>query len=162
MNKFFRIIRRPWIPIIFFVLLVAVAYVNSLGNGFVSDDRWIRDMLPNDLWTIMSMNPTIHLTNVLWWATYQFFGLTPWPYRLLNIFAHLGSTLLVYLIVTRLVRRRVGLLTASLFAVHPILVESVSWIAGGVYSQYGCVFLLSFEIFLYPFDCFVRSFHPFF
>jgi hypothetical protein len=79
---------------------------------------------------------------------YQLVGLSPWGYRLINIMFHMGAVLLVQAIVTRLSNKRIGFLAAALFAVHPLLVESITWISGGVYVQYTTVFLLSFWFYL--------------
>ena len=143
-----RILHHPVIPIVILIAFVCIAFGNSLLNGFVSDDRWLFQTLPSDIGTIFKLNPVIHLINILWWLVYQIFQFTPWPYRLLNILAHITGTVFFYLIVKRLIDKRVAFLSALLFAVHPILVESVAWIAGGVYAWYGCLFILSFYAYI--------------
>jgi tetratricopeptide (TPR) repeat protein len=143
-----KILRHPAFHIFIFILLVVLAYENSITNSFVSDDRWIRNHLPNDIKTIMAMNPTIHLHQILWWLIFQFFGKVPWPYRLLNICSHTGCTILIYGIVRRIIGKRVAFLASAVFAVHPILIESIAWIAGGVYTQYTFLFLVSFYLYL--------------
>jgi len=40
-------------------------------------------------------------------------------------------------------------IAASIFAVHPILIEAVGWISGAPYSQYAFFFLLSFLFYLF-------------
>ena len=79
---------------------------------------------------------------------YKIFNLNPLFFRLLNIIFHAGSVFLVYLLLTLILKPKVALFTASLFAVHPLLSESVAWISGGIYSQYSFFFLLSFLTYL--------------
>ncbi len=70
------------------------------------------------------------LRDSVYWATWQLFGNQPTAFHLVNIFAHA----LVALLVLRL-GRRLGLSAAAafwgalLFAVHPVHVESVTWVA---------------------------------
>ncbi|MDI9547792.1 MAG: glycosyltransferase family 39 protein [Chloroflexota bacterium] len=57
-------------------------------------------------------------------------GLTPWVYRATNVAIHALNVLLVYVLLRRLRADRAwAWLTAALFAVHPLHVESVAWIA---------------------------------
>lgn len=76
------------------------------------------------------------------------FGLTPIPFHLLNIFAHIISSLFVWKIADKLVSRRVGVIAAFFFALHPVAIESVQWISGGVYGLYSMLCLISFSLFI--------------
>ncbi len=130
------------------IILIAIAYSNSLFNEFVSDDR---GLLINAHWWNLSYVVSKPLTSFrlfLYLITYKFFGFQPIYYRLGNIFFHIGSTILVYLIASRMFTKRVGFLSGTLFAVHPLLVETITWISGGVYAQYSFFFLLSFYFYL--------------
>jgi len=61
---------------------------------------------------------------------YQFFGLSPAGHHLDSVLIHVLNAVLLFLLLAW-VTKRVGpsLLVASLFAVHPINVESVAWVA---------------------------------
>jgi hypothetical protein len=66
--------------------------------------------------------------------TYRFcfaaFGLNPLGYHLVSVFLHLGSVVLVWLIVRRLLGSVTGANFAALvFALHPAYTEAVQWIA---------------------------------
>jgi len=155
---------RPYLLPTLLVLLVFAVYANSLNNGFVSDD--IPGIVQSGAsWTWKSVFTSIifltHWTGILQFFIYQIVGLTPWAYRLVNILCHAISVLLVYKIVFQLSRpplqvpdgtwlrqQRIAFVASSLFAVHPIIIESVTWISGGVYAQYGMLFLLSFWLYL--------------
>ena len=63
-------------------------------------------------------------------ADYQAHGLDPAGYHLTNVAFHIASTLLLFLVLSRMtgaVWR--SAFVAALFAIHPIHVESVAWIA---------------------------------
>lgn len=136
---------------IYFVLLfflVLASYFNSFNNDFVSDDRGI--IIHANSWTIdyLISHPLSLLRLFLYFVTYKTFGLNPFFFRIANLLFHLGSVFLVYILVSLMTKPKIGILTASLFAVHPILIESVVWISGGVYTQYSFFFLISFLSYL--------------
>ena len=125
--------------------LIGLVYFNSLHNDFVSDD--VTTILRNpqignfeSTLTSWMVGSGHNLTNFI---IFKIFGLNPLPFRLLNILLHLGSTWIVFLLVSTLANRRVAIITSALFAVHPILIESVTWISGGPYTLYGFFALLS-------------------
>ena len=62
---------------------------------------------------------------------YQMTGLDPISYQVTNVLLHLLNTFLVFLFIYRLTKRKkeVALICAVLFALHPMHVESVSWMA---------------------------------
>lgn len=141
--------KKRFFPIFFLIFLVIVVYFNSLGNDFVSDD--ISGIL---------QNPQIKNFSHMFYAlpgifrrfililTANLFGLEPFAFHLVNILFHLGSTIVLYFLITRLFNFKVGLLAASLFAIHPVNTEAVTWIAGGVHSQYSFFLLLAFFLYL--------------
>jgi hypothetical protein len=57
-------------------------------------------------------------------------GAGPWVFHLTNLILHVANTLLLFFVLDRMVgRRRPCAITAALFAIHPLHVESVAWIA---------------------------------
>lgn len=62
---------------------------------------------------------------------YKMSGLDPLSYQVTNLLLHLLNTFLVFLLVMALSGKNplIGLITAALFALHPLHVESVSWMA---------------------------------
>jgi len=76
--------------IIFLALLVLIAYANSLGNEFVSDDVYlfIKNKDFGKLKTALS-SPPILLRPILFYILKNLFGSAPYIYRLVNIFLHL-------------------------------------------------------------------------
>lgn len=137
---------KPYRPIFVLTLLVFVLYLPFLGNAFVSDDiQGIVEQAASWNWlTALGWPHFIHLGTFGHFIIYHLAGLHPWAFRLVNILFHLGSSILVYLIGYRLVRSRAALVGAVIFAIHPLAIESVTWISGGAYTQYTFWFLLSF------------------
>ncbi len=125
----------------FLAFLVFAVYLNSLGNDFVSDDLGtIRDnplLGKFEYLTYFKFN----LRSIIIFFTHQLFGLQPVFYRLSNLLFHFGSSCLIYLLLALSFTSPLPLIAASLFAVHPLLIEGVGWISGGPYSN-GAFFLL--------------------
>ena len=136
--------------IFFIVVLTFLIYFNSLGNEFISDDRYL--ILGNpDVGTLKHLfsKPWYFISYVFTFISYNLFGLQPWAFRIWNILAHIGSSLAVFFIIYNLFNRKVAVLTSLLFAVHPIMVESVSWISGYTSSHYTFFFLVAFMLYIY-------------
>ncbi len=61
---------------------------------------------------------------------YQIFGLNPHGYHLINLLFHVMNTILLFLIFHRMTKTLwPSAFVAALFAIHPLHVESVAWIA---------------------------------
>jgi len=119
------------------VAAVFVVYSPSLNGGFVwDDDAWTTnlDHLMADwrgLWRIWTdptaMQQFYPLTGTSFWLDRQFWGLWTLPYHVENVLLHLLSCLLLWQLLRRLDVRGAGL-AAAVFALHPVMVESVAWI----------------------------------
>jgi protein O-mannosyl-transferase len=60
----------------------------------------------------------------------QLFGLQPWGHHLANILLHAAAVILLFLALWRLTCNLwASAFVAALFAIHPLRVESVAWIA---------------------------------
>src|SRR4030095_10982681 len=81
------------------------------------------------------------------WALHKFAGLSPWPYHLLNLFLHAGSAVLLWQILRQL-NVRGAWLGAALWALHPVMVQSVAWVTELKNTQSGFLYLLSIFCFL--------------
>lgn len=76
----------------------------------------------------------------------------PAPYHATNLLIHLINVLLVFYLIQQLTRRlEIASIMAFLFAIHPMHVEAVSWIAtrsNGLYSAFYLSALLSYVVYL--------------
>ncbi len=74
----------------------------------------------------------------------QLFGLNPWGPHLINVLLHSLNAALVFLLLQQLTRSLWrSLAVAALFAVHPLHVESVAWVAERKDVLSGCFGLLT-------------------
>ena len=104
---------------------------------------------------LLSPPPPLNLYGDL---SYLLFGSKPFAFHMVNILLHAGVSLLVYFILSRLVKKDdpedvrsinfPAFIGALVFAVHPIHTEAVTWIAG--IMDLSCAFfsLLSFYLFI--------------
>lgn len=123
------------------LIFTALIYIRALFNGFASldddaylfDNPFIRNFSFDGIKAIFSSfyEANYHpLTTLTYLFEFNFYGLNPVPFHLLNVLLHLLNTMLVYKLVEKLSGNRLGaLLVALLFAVHPMHVESVAWIS---------------------------------
>lgn len=124
----------------YIAVIIFVVYSTSLSNAFISDDMAI---VTNIRKTDILFSTIRFLRSFVYYSTYLLFGLEPTMFRLGNILMHIGSVIVFYKIVSRMSSRTIGFMASLLFGVHPVLVESVGWISGGVYAQYGLLLFLS-------------------
>lgn len=128
------------------LLIIGMLYLPFLGNAFVSDDFGLM-IYQSAGWTvpqILGWPMTIHLGGILQLIIHTLVGNSPWLYRLANILFHGAAAIYVYKILTKLTTPRIGMITGLIFAVHPMAIESVTWISGGAYALTAMLFLVSF------------------
>lgn len=127
--------RNSWL--FAFVLMAAVALSYSPawnGRPVWDDDAYITkvelrslDGLVN-IWarpgTTLQYYPLVYS---VFWLEYKIWGDTTWPYHFVNIFLHACSAILLWRILRRL-KIPGAWLAASIFALHPVQVESIAWI----------------------------------
>jgi len=137
------------IPIIATLLLTLLAYSNSFQSGFVLDNRPLLLQDPR-IQEASQSNVELIFQHSYWWPhgeSYLYRPLTTLSYLFnytilgnsdhsagyhwINLILHAGNVLLLYFLVLRLTSGFwLALCTASLWAVHPVLTESVTNIAG--------------------------------
>jgi tetratricopeptide (TPR) repeat protein len=129
-----------------------VAYFNGLNGELVSDDVYaIRDTEHILRTPQYFLHPISFISRTfLYFLVYKIDGINPFYYRLINIIFHIGVTGLVFAIVPFFSKKKfLAFMVAAFTAVHPVMIESVTWISGGVYSQSVFFVLLSFLLFLH-------------
>jgi len=149
-------------PHLFAFLLISFAasllYVNSIHNEFVFDDiplivrnRSIRSFenLPEMIGLTSGVPHYRPIREISYLIDYQMTGLNPVGYHLMNIFYHILTSFLVFLIASLLAKnKKVALAAALIFVSHPIQTESVTYIAGRRDILCALFFFLGFFSFL--------------
>lgn len=135
----------------FVTCLTFLAYLPSLQNGFVNwddpdyiyENRNIRSIDFSFVkWGLIDSSVG-HWHPLTWFSLaldYSFWELNPLGYHLTNIFLHSLNTFLVFILSVKLVQLNslekgkqnnraliAGIITALLFGIHPLHVESVAW-----------------------------------
>jgi tetratricopeptide (TPR) repeat protein len=159
--------RAAWLLPVLGVLAIAISYARVTQMDFVYDDfsivkgdryiqsaRYIPSYFTEHLWTnIMSAAKNYYRPSFLLWllGNYTLFQERPLGWHLTNLMLHLGAALLVYFLALRLSRSRFAAFAAMLlFGLHPIQVETVSWVSGSTE-------VLGTFLALAAFLCYVRA-----
>jgi tetratricopeptide (TPR) repeat protein len=122
------------------VLLTIVAYAPAFRAGYIWDDDWYitenRNLRSAEglrrIWFQMSrphqiVTPQYYpLTHTTFWVDYHLWGLDPAGYHVVNVLLHAGSALLLWATLRRLSVPGAWV-AAAVWAVHPVMVESVAW-----------------------------------
>ncbi len=134
--------------------LVFIAYAQVFRAGFIWDDESHLTQNPcvvgplglKEIWTTTQ---AVYYPLVLttFWALHKFVGLNPLSYHALNVLLHAVSAILLWRVLRQL-NVRGAWLGAALWALHPVMVQSVAWVTELKNTQ-SCVFyLLSILFFL--------------
>jgi len=109
-------------------------FINFDDNILVTKSSLVQAGLTNE--NIIRVFTTTHfdgwapITSISYMLDYQLYGLNPKGYLLTNLFFHIANSLLLFLILFRMTGAIwQSAFVASMFAFHPLKVESVAWIA---------------------------------
>jgi len=84
------------------------------------------------------------LTTLSFAINYQIFGLNPTVFHVENLIVHLVNIILVFFLINKLTKNlEIAVIVALFFGIHPMHVESVSWISGRKDLIYSLFFLIS-------------------
>jgi tetratricopeptide (TPR) repeat protein len=119
------------------VLLVFLAYLPALRSGFIwDDDSWTTKLSalfqdPSGLRSIWFQPTALQqyypLSGTTFWLDYQLWNFWPLPYHVENVLLHALAALLFWRLLLRL-QVPGAWLAGAVFALHPVMVESVAWI----------------------------------
>jgi tetratricopeptide (TPR) repeat protein len=161
--------RKNLAALIAVALAVVLCYVNTLDNDFIHDDKveilgnrnikdlsHISEIFSAPAWAFdntrgpkSSSNyyrPVQYLSYAL---LYRVFGPAAWGYHLAKLAGHLAVCLLFFWTISVYWKDYwLGLLSAMLFAVHPVNSEAVAWISGITDVSGAFFFLLCWYFFL--------------
>ncbi|GAB4329326.1 MAG: tetratricopeptide repeat protein [Bacteroidales bacterium] len=149
--------RFQWIALGIVLVFTAVLFGRSLDNeilygwddGEYITDPAVRSFDVEEIFTrpFLGMYQPIAVVTLAW--NYHTSGENPVPYHSANLLLHLINTLLVYLLIRRMTGRiDTSVLISLLFAIHPMHVESVTWIATRSNLVYSFFYLLALIFYL--------------
>jgi len=142
------------------ILATFIVYADALSNLFVDwdDIEYIKDnpyINMSSLKGIANIFTSVYyynyhpLTTLSWALEFKLFGLNPFYYHLDNVLLHLINVVLVFNFVKKLCKRfEISIIVAALFALHPMHVESVSWISERKDLLYALFYLCSLILYL--------------
>jgi len=129
--------------IVIIIFVGIIVFFNSLFNGFVLDDK--QYIISNQSMASINLSESFLSKSNLFNNTgngqyrpipalyfswlYSIFTTSPFFYHVLSLLIHLADTVLLFLLFKRFINRALSLFLALIFLVHPMQVESVSWIA---------------------------------
>ncbi|MCA9401053.1 MAG: glycosyltransferase family 39 protein, partial [Candidatus Omnitrophica bacterium] len=137
---------RTWVFAVALFALIILIYYPTLQAGFILDGHYVIEANPNiksvsrlpdvfleDMFSAYKYQQVKHLTyyrpmvKISFMLDYFFWNVQASGYRITNILLHYANSLLVYLLIAHLFRdRRLGILTAFLFAILPVH----EWVVG--------------------------------
>ncbi len=136
----------PALAMLLPVMLAVLAYVVVLGYPFIYDDvgqilknpsiqSWhnLPQYFTHNVWAQFNAVSNYYRPVFLMWLLLNFslFGVDPVGWHAASLLLHAGATALVYSLARRDLKDNVAAgFCAAIFAVHPIHVESVTWISG--------------------------------
>ncbi len=118
-----------------FVFLPATRFefTNWDDNVLVTQNAAIRDVsIPGiiKIFSSFSLNHYHPLVTLSYAIEFKIFGLIPFPFHVTNVVLHVLNSILVVVLLRSITNNTlIAFVTGLLFAIHPLRVESVAWIA---------------------------------
>jgi predicted negative regulator of RcsB-dependent stress response len=150
------LIKRDWLGGLLLILAVILVYQPVWSAGFIWDDDLMLTANPciagplglKEIWTTSAAD-ICPFTLTTFWIEHALWGLAPLPYHLVNVLMHAACAVVLWRVLLRLQVPKSGAwLGAALWALHPVQVESVAWIAEMKNTESVLFFLLSILFFL--------------
>lgn len=146
------------IPIIIIFIIGLFVFSNMFFNGFVWDDKTyitnnleahkvdLISSLGSNNYSLFNASGQYRPLSLIYFSIfYSLFGNNSFFYHLSQLFLHIFSSILAYLIFRKFLEKGLALLLAIIFLVHPMNVESVSYIAHSdnpIFILFGFISLL--------------------
>ncbi|MDP7069281.1 MAG: tetratricopeptide repeat protein, partial [Candidatus Peribacteraceae bacterium] len=148
---------RKHYPYVIIVVATLLVYLPFIGNGFINIDDagliWNNSAVTQfdipRIFTTFDPELYIPLTLLTYQIEYLIAGAAPTLVHATNLLLHILSALLVFSIIKKLTRNAtIGLLTALLFAVHPMQGTAVLWASARKDLLSSALMLLSLHLYL--------------
>lgn len=153
------------------IFAVLAVYIKVLNAEFVYDDLGFivnneaiksftspsKFLLSPNIFTgsksLLEANNWRPISSLAFASEYYFFGLNPARFHLVSIIFHLINVILLYLLIIKITgKRSIAAATSSLWALHPVLTEAVSWVSNQSSLIFFSFFLLTIIALLNFFD----------
>jgi len=146
--------------VLIIICITAFSFSTAINNEFTSWDdnyyvvgnRYIKDFSAEGitkLWTERTGMGGTRLTLTSFMLDFKLWKLNPKLYHAENVLWHILNSVLLFFLITRLIKnRQAAFVTAILFAIHPMHVESVAWIAERKDVLYTFFLLLCFHAYI--------------
>jgi tetratricopeptide (TPR) repeat protein len=158
--------KHPAVAAWLLILIMVAIFQGTLANGFVYDDErqlvdnpyirnahlW-RNIFTGSVWSFVGWQSLGNFYRPLhifsYWVVYRLAGADAGAYHLMHLIFYAGAVVLVFRLGCELLESELaGFAGALLWALHPLHVEPVAWIAGTPDVGCGFFYLLAFWLFL--------------
>jgi protein O-mannosyl-transferase len=132
------------ITLLAFLPVLGADFVNWDDGDYSYENKFITNLFNPEIWTRTVQGNYHPLTMFTMAINYAISGTNAWSYHAFNLLFHLVNCVLVFRLVYLLSERNefIAFVTAVLFAIHPVHVESVAWVSERKDVLYGLFFLL--------------------
>ena len=161
---------RRMLPYLLLAAVTVAVYIQTVWNDFLFhwDDQWVvinaftdRGMSWSNIWDVVTQfyHGQYAPANELYYIIiYSLFGYNSYAFHAGSVLLHTANVLLTYRFVFLLslktqngetaVAGRIAFVTALLFAVHPVCVESVAWLSASKILVYSLFYLTALIIYI--------------
>ncbi len=154
--------KKSWTYLAGIIFITILIYSNSIKNDFIyqlDDDGYITNCSAikainseniQAIFTNAYVGLYLPLTMLTYMVEYHFFGLNPAAYHTTNLLLHLINVLLVFLLIYKIKPNPLiaGIVTLF-FAIHPMHVESVSWLSERKDLLFSMFYLLGLNTYIF-------------
>lgn len=150
-----------WIFIAAILLLTLLVYSNSVDNDFIyqldddlyiTNNKGVKEISTENLKNIFTESYVglyLPFTMLTYMIEYRFFEMDASGYHKINLLLHLVNTVLIFFLFMKIKPKPViAAIVALFFAIHPMHVESVSWISERKDVLYALFFMIGLIFYL--------------
>jgi tetratricopeptide (TPR) repeat protein len=159
-KKYIRVSNQDWV--LAFILFLAILgtyfqclpypFLNLDDSAYITDSSFIRDLSWKGICRIFSepiVGNYFPLQILSYAIDYQIWHIQPFGYRLHNVLLHILNAILIFLLLKKIFANSwISFLSALFFGLHPVNVESVTWVAERKNVLSLALLLLSFLAYL--------------
>lgn len=151
--------------IIIFLIITAYAsfgrvanndFINLDDNTYVTENRFIQEgfTCTSIKWAFVNRDSTMWqpMTWISLMADWKIFGANPSGYHIINLLFHIGAVIFLFLFLARTTDNLwASAFAAAFFALHPLRVESVAWVAErkdvlSMFFGMGCLYVYALYV----------------